>query len=176
MSMKPFVTYTEMESLMGPLTILSTEKGICRIDYGNLEENFPMLKAWAKKVILKESLVSDNEMLQPIVNDLDLYFHGHLREFHFPLDLYGTIFQKKVWESLLHIPYGETRSYKEIAKTIHAPKAVRAVGSAINRNPVAIVIPCHRVIGSNGSLVGYNGGLDKKEKLLEIENALEKIS
>ena len=100
---------------------------------------------------------------------------GRRREFQLPLAPKGTEFQQKVWKALLDIPYGETRSYGEIARAIGNPKASRAVGMANNRNPIAIIIPCHRVIGSTGKLVGYGGGLDKKEFLLNLErqNALK---
>ena len=97
------------------------------------------------------------------------YFNGQRREFDLPLDFKGTDFQKRVWAALLAIPYGETRSYGEIAAVTGNPKACRAVGMANNRNPIAIVCPCHRVIGADGSLVGYGGGLSRKEYLLELE-------
>lgn len=102
------------------------------------------------------------------------YFAGTRRSFCFPYELRGTDFQKKVWRALCDIPYGETRTYKEIATIIGNPKACRAVGMANNKNPIAIAIPCHRVIGSDGKLVGYAGGLDMKEALLALErrNAL----
>lgn len=97
------------------------------------------------------------------------YFLGERRIFDFPFKMKGTEFQKKVWAELQKIPYGETRSYSEIAERIQNPKAVRAVGMANHRNPLAIVVPCHRVIGKNGSLTGYAGGIDKKRMLLELE-------
>ena len=97
------------------------------------------------------------------------YFEGKRRDFTIPLDPKGTAFQLRVWKALSEIPYGETRSYKQIAEQIGHPKACRAVGMANNRNPIAILIPCHRVIGSNGTLVGYGGGLSVKERLLQLE-------
>lgn len=99
-------------------------------------------------------------------SQLEEYFQGARKTFDLPLQPAGTPFQKKVWDALCTIPYGETRSYKEIALQIHNPRGCRAVGMANNRNPIMIMIPCHRVIGSNGSLVGYAGGLDIKEWLL----------
>ena len=103
-------------------------------------------------------------------NELDKYFAGKLKKFTIPLEFVkGTDFQRSVWRALQSIPYGETRSYKEIATLIGNPKAVRAVGGANNKNPIGIVIPCHRVIGSSGKLVGYAGGLEKKEMLLKLE-------
>ncbi len=97
------------------------------------------------------------------------YFEGRRRSFTFPYTLSGTDFQKKVWRALCEIPYGETRTYREIAVAVGNPKACRAVGMANNKNPIAIAVPCHRVIGSDGRLVGYAGGLDMKEALLRLE-------
>lgn len=98
------------------------------------------------------------------------YLDGKRRHFDFPIELHGTDFQKKVWAQLQKIPYGETRTYKEIAEAIGNPKASRAVGMANNKNPVFIVVPCHRVVGSDGKLTGYAGGLDMKAALLELES------
>jgi methylated-DNA-[protein]-cysteine S-methyltransferase len=103
------------------------------------------------------------------VKQLESYFAGELRNFEMTLDMQGTAFQKRVWEELVRIPYGETRSYSFIANTIGATKAVRAVGAANGRNPIPIVVPCHRVIGAGGSLVGYGGGLPLKKYLLDLE-------
>ena len=103
------------------------------------------------------------------MRQLDEYFAGTRTEFAFPYRLNGTPFQEKVWEALRHIPYGETRTYKDIAIAIGHPKAFRAVGRANNANPIFIAIPCHRVIGADGSLVGYGGGLEMKKALLELE-------
>lgn len=97
------------------------------------------------------------------------YFQGKRRSFTFPYELRGTEFQKKVWRALCDIPYGETRTYKEIAAAVGNPKACRAVGMANNKNPIAIAVPCHRVIGADGKLVGYAGGLDMKVALLQLE-------
>ena len=108
-------------------------------------------------------------LLEEAIKQLDEYFKGERKNFHLPLKLKGTEFQKKVWRALLDIPYGETFSYKDVAKNIGNEKASRAVGNANNKNPLPIFIPCHRVIGANGKLVGYGGGLDIKIKLLELE-------
>jgi|SRR5579862_3362944 len=107
--------------------------------------------------------------LREAVGQLRSYFAGELRDFDLVLDLQGTDFQKRVWHELLHIPYGETRSYSYVANTIGAPKAVRAVGAANGSNPIPIVVPCHRVIGAGGSLTGYGGGLPLKRFLLDLE-------
>jgi len=110
-----------------------------------------------------------NPLLRQAAAQLRAYFAGELREFDLPLDMQGTDFQKSVWRELRNIPYGETRSYSQVASAIGAPKAVRAVGAANGRNPVPIVVPCHRVIGAGGSLVGYGGGLPLKRLLLDLE-------
>jgi O-6-methylguanine DNA methyltransferase len=110
--------------------------------------------------------------LRPYTAELTEYFAGHRRSFTFPLDLRGTDFQLACWRALLAIPYGETRTYADIARAVGQPKGFRAVGMANNRNPVAIVVPCHRVIASDGTLCGYGGGLDIKRRLLELEGAL----
>ena len=106
--------------------------------------------------------------------ELEAYFAGKRKQFTLPLLPKGTAFQQKVWNALLAIPYGQTRSYKQIASAIGQPKACRAVGMANNKNPLAIVIPCHRVIGSNGRMVGYASGLDRKANLLQLEGILPK--
>ncbi len=104
-----------------------------------------------------------------VQKQLDEYFSGQRKNFDIPLNLLGTPFQIKVWQALQTIPYGETQSYKYIAKKINNPHAYRAVGMANNKNPLAIIIPCHRVIGTNGKLTGYAGGVDLKQKLLQLE-------
>jgi O-6-methylguanine DNA methyltransferase len=104
-------------------------------------------------------------------NELRTYFAGVLRQFCVPLDMQGTDFQLSVWNQLVKIPYGETRSYAQVAEAVGRPKAVRAVGAANGSNPVAIIVPCHRVIGAGGKLTGYGGGLPLKKRLLELEGA-----
>lgn len=113
--------------------------------------------------------VKETPLIKECFNQLNEYFKGNRKEFDIPVEASGTEFQKKVWNALLDIPYGETRSYKDIAIAIGNEKACRAVGMANNRNPISIIIPCHRVIGVNGKLVGYDGGIHIKEKLLNIE-------
>ena len=109
------------------------------------------------------------ELTEQVNREIQEYFRGERKEFTFPIEAEGTEFQRKVWKALRDIPYGETRSYKDIAVAIDNPKACRAVGMANNKNPHIIVVPCHRVIGANGTLVGYANGLEMKEKLLEME-------
>lgn len=151
--------YAVMNSPMGPLTIASTEKGIASIQFGNtLPEG-----------VVAEP-VTNHEAHHEITEQLSEYFEGKRTQFELPLDVDGTDFQKAVWNELQRIPYGETRSYGEIAKAIGKPGAARAVGMANHDNPLAVVIPCHRVVGSNGSLTGYAGGLHLKAQLLSIES------
>lgn len=119
---------------------------------------------------IQDEIGKKTELLKETIKQLEEYFEGKRDFFDLPLEPNGTEFQKKVWKALIEIPYGETRSYGEIAKVIGNEKAARAVGMANNKNPIPIIIPCHRVIGANGKLVGYAGGLDIKEKLLELEN------
>lgn len=119
----------------------------------------------------REGWVADDGAFPDAVKQLQAYFAGELTDFDLRLDMVGTAFQKKVWAALLTIPYGETRSYGEIARQIGAPGAFRAVGLANGHNPIGIIVPCHRVIGANGSLTGYGGGLDRKRALLEMEKS-----
>jgi methylated-DNA-[protein]-cysteine S-methyltransferase len=112
-----------------------------------------------------------NTWMNLAAQELRAYFAGSLRQFHVPLDMQGTSFQLSVWHHLLKIPYGETRSYAQVADAVGRSKAVRAVGAANGSNPVAIIVPCHRVIGSSGKLTGYGGGLPMKKRLLELEGA-----
>lgn len=145
------------DSKIGPLTILCDDDALLRIDFGRSE---PI-----------SAIKNRTELIKKTIVQLEEYLEGKRRMFDLPLKTEGTEFQKKVWDALLMIPYGETKSYKDIAVQIHNPKGCRAVGMANNRNPVPIVIPCHRVIGTNGSLVGYGGGMDIKVKLLELERS-----
>ncbi len=118
---------------------------------------------------IETEITTKSKEVQKVENEFNEYLGGKRKTFDIPINLVGTEFQKKVWNELLNIPYGETRSYKDIAKAIGNEKASRAIGNANNKNPVMIIVPCHRVIGSNNKLVGYGGGLDMKEKLLELE-------
>lgn len=118
---------------------------------------------------LEDVQQKESRLIKQAAGQLIEYLQGQRREFNLPLRLMGTEMQQEVWQALLTIPYGQTRSYKQIAEQIRRPRAYRAVGMANNRNPVAIIVPCHRVIGSDGSLVGYGGGLHIKEHLLKLE-------
>jgi len=154
------LSYFRTRSLVGPLFLAASAKGLVRVEFEGR-----VMKVDSKAIDLRES----KRALAPYLRELNEYFAGERREFTIPLDLRGTDFQLACWRALLAIPYGETRSYGDIARTIGHPHAFRAVGMSNNRNPVAIVVPCHRVIASGGSLCGYGGGLDIKRKLLDLE-------
>lgn len=155
--------YSRIDSPVGPLFLGVSERGLVRLEFDR--GDFPPKEHHAD---WKESA----EAIRQYVRELEEYFAGQRREFTFPLDLRGTPFQVKCWRALLDIPYGETRTYAEIARAVGRPKGFRAVGMANNRNPIAIVVPCHRVIASDGTLCGYGGGLDVKRRLLELEGAV----
>ena len=159
--------YSQMNSPIGPLNVAVSEKGLVALEFDR--GAFPRAKN--KNLYWQES----SEKTKPFTRELDEYFAGQRRDFSFPLDLRGTPFQVQCWRALLAIPYGETRTYADIARVVKKPQAFRAVGMANNRNPIAIVVPCHRVIASDGTLCGYGGGLDVKRKLLELEGALTGI-
>jgi len=154
--------YVHTPSPVGPLFLAASTKGLVRLEF---ESRMQRLDPDA--IQLRES----KPALAPYLLELNEYFAGKRREFSLPLDLHGTAFQLACWNALLEIPYGETRSYRDVAQAIGHPHAYRAVGMSNNRNPVAIIVPCHRVIASSGSLCGYGGGLDLKRKLLDLEEA-----
>jgi len=154
--------YFRASSPVGPLFLAASTKGLVRLEF-----EARVQKVNPSTVLLRES----KSALAPYIRELNDYFAGERREFSFPLDLRGTEFQLACWHALLEIPYGETRSYRDLAEAIGHPHAYRAVGMSNNRNPVAIVVPCHRVIASSGALCGYGGGLEIKRKLLEHERA-----
>ncbi len=166
---------TVFASLVGPLFLAASPRGLVALEFDlrlpgqqTIRPNPRDLRAESKKLRFENS---PSEM-QGYVRELEEYFAGSRRQFSFPLDLRGTEFQLACWRALLAIPYGETRSYGDIARAVGRPTGFRAVGMANNRNPIAIVVPCHRVIASDGTLCGYGGGLDIKRKLLELEGAL----
>ena len=123
------------------------------------------------ELIKKKSITNSNKLLKDACKQLDEYFEGIRQKFDLALKPLGTFFQCAAWEALLRIPYGETRSYLQQAESISNPKAIRAIGQANSKNPISIIIPCHRVIGKNGSMTGYAGGIDRKTRLLEMENS-----
>ncbi|MFW2160125.1 methylated-DNA--[protein]-cysteine S-methyltransferase [Acinetobacter beijerinckii] len=157
------LVYMYMDSPVGALKLVAHDQALVAVMWDNEDH---------KRVRLSE-LVEDRQhpMLHQVKQQLEQYFAGQRQQFDLPLDFQGTDFQQQVWQALLTIPYGETRSYKEIAVQIGNEKAVRAVGAANGKNPISIIAPCHRVIGSSGTLVGFAGGLDKKQILLSLEQS-----
>lgn len=147
--------------------LAATDHGLCFL--GTHHSSYDELEKWCKKQFPKSRLIEDQNHLLPYEEELVEYFEGKRKHFTFPFDIEGTTFQMDVWNALLEIPYGQTKCYSDIANRIGNPKAVRAVGTAIGKNPLSIIIPCHRVLGKNGTLTGYSGGLDVKELLLQHE-------
>lgn len=154
--------FKKIASPVGELKIVASDKGLVAILWENEDPRRVKLGASIKQ--------DDHFILLKTEEQLQAYFSGNLQQFTVPLIFYGTDFQKKVWSALLDIPYGKTKSYGQIAKIIGNPKAVRAVGNANRKNPISIIAPCHRVIGANGTLTGFAGGLKAKAVLLNIES------
>ena len=153
--------FKTMPSPVGELTLVATDEGLVAV----LWENDDPLRV--KTGPLVEA--NDHPVLLEAERQLNDYFAGKLRKFSLKFHFHGTDFQREVWQALTTIPFGETRSYAQIAKQIGRPKAVRAVGAANGRNPISIMVPCHRVVGSNGTLTGFAGGLEAKQFLLSLE-------
>jgi O-6-methylguanine DNA methyltransferase len=158
--------YSRMQSPIGGLVVGVSDEGLAIIEFDQGE--FPK-----GRLAQVATWVESKERTAPAIKELQEYFDGKRREFTIPLDLRGTEFQKKCWRALLKIPYGKTRSYAQIAKAVNCPQGFRAVGMANHDNPIPIIVPCHRVLNSDGKLGGYGGGLDVKRKLLEMEGALQ---
>ncbi len=165
---KQLVTITHLTTPLGPMIAGATDEGICLFDFSERRMMESIMKRIEQR--MKSPLIPGHHTYFDILNkQVEEYFNGTRKEFDLPLHLIGSDFQKKVWNALLQIPYGETRSYKQQSIAIDNLKAIRAVGTANGQNAIAIIVPCHRVIGDNGSLVGYGGGLPKKKWLLEHE-------
>jgi methylated-DNA-[protein]-cysteine S-methyltransferase len=155
------LTYKMMESPVGKLKLVASDKGLVAILWENDRPS---------RVRLDEPVANENHpVLVETERQLSEYFAGKRKAFSIALDMRGTHFQKDVWEALRAIPFGETRSYGQLAKQLGNPRATRAVGAANGRNPVSIIVPCHRVIGASGKLTGFAGGLDTKAHLLSLE-------
>jgi methylated-DNA-[protein]-cysteine S-methyltransferase len=162
------IAYHVMSSPVGLLFLARTEAGLRYLhfmDRRSLKRTIAAFEPENPGAHWNPSLLG----LKPFVDQLDQYFSGDRKTFSLPLDLVGSDFQRQVWGALSAIPYGETRSYAEIARVVGQPRAARAVGLANNQNPVAIIVPCHRVVGAGGALVGYGGGLQRKRWLLDHE-------
>ena len=153
--------YTIMESPIGQLILGGSAESLQLLEFFDARDRYEIGDDW----------IEDATPFGDAIRQLNEYFAGERTAFDLPLDPQGTPFQCSVWRALRTIPYGETRSYGEIANSIGNPKAVRAVGAANGRNPIAIVVPCHRVIGSDGTLTGFGGGLPRKQYLLNLEGA-----
>lgn len=168
--MKRTITIKRIETPLGSMFAGSINKGICFLEFVDRQSKDNGLAKLGK--LLDAAVVEgDDHNLLALTMQLDEYFQGERKDFDIPLAIVGTPFQSKVWESLQNIPYGEVISYQEQARRIGCLKAVRAVGRANGANRIAILIPCHRVIGKNGSLVGYKGGLWRKKRLLALEKS-----
>jgi methylated-DNA-[protein]-cysteine S-methyltransferase len=162
----PNIVYAECSSAQGNLYLAATERGLAGMWFTD-QRHLPDVSAW-KQV----DNASQQRVLKETQQQLQAYFAGKLQQFDVPLDLSaGTTFQQSVWQALLAIPFGKTTSYGALSSSIGKPLAVRAVGTAIGRNPIGIIVPCHRVIGADGSLTGYAGGLHRKEAFLTLEGA-----
>ncbi|VAW78738.1 Methylated-DNA--protein-cysteine methyltransferase [hydrothermal vent metagenome] len=163
------INIVRFTTLIGPMFACATEQGVCLLEFTDrrmLETEFKDLCKRLKSVILP----GNNIHLDHLQSELKEYFSGNRTQFNVSLDAPGTDFQQSVWEALIKIPYGETRTYKQQAISIDNPGAIRAVASANGHNRISILIPCHRVIGSDGSLTGYGGGLHRKQWLLDLES------
>ena len=158
---------TRYQSPLGTYILVSSQFGVVYL--APEDEAGSHLARWEQS---GTKIQDDGEHNHTVASELDAYFSGQLYQFSIPLDLRGTSFQRQVWELLRGIPHGETRSYGQVAYALGRALAARAVGQAIGSNPVSIVVPCHRVIGSNGKLTGYGGGLDRKQALLDLEAAV----
>jgi methylated-DNA-[protein]-cysteine S-methyltransferase len=153
--------YHELASPIGTLLLVSNGKALTGLYMADHQGGPQPNAGWLR----------DERIFDGVCSELAAYFDGTLHDFSLALEPHGTTFQKRVWNELRRIPYGETISYGELARRIGQPNASRAVGRANGQNPISIVIPCHRVIGADGTLTGYGGGLDRKQRLLELERA-----
>jgi methylated-DNA-[protein]-cysteine S-methyltransferase len=155
------VNYCRLDSPWGSLLLLSDGQFLTGLFFAD-ENHCPQIRSgWREDPGLSP--------LRTAIEQLRRYFDGDLKKFELPILLHGTDFQVKVWQTLCNIPYGQTKSYSEVAKLIGRPRSIRAVGQANGHNPISIIIPCHRVIGADGSLTGYGGGLNRKRAILEFE-------
>lgn len=160
-----------IQTPLGEMIACAVDQGICLLEFTdrrNMEKQFKSLS----KVLNAEVVEKEHIHFEQLEKELEEYFEGNRTYFEVPLFTTGTEFQEKVWQLLREIPMGETRTYKQQSEFLGNPKAIRAVGTANGINKIAILIPCHRVIGSNGELVGYAGGIWRKQKLLELEKAI----
>ena len=160
------LAYDVADSPVGELLLAATEHGVCRVSFDPDPDLDELAQTFGVRVLRVPS------RLEGLQRELDEYFAGRRHAFDVPIDLRATPFQETVLHELARVPFGRVETYGSLAAKIGKPRAARAVGGALNRNPIAIVLPCHRVVGTNGSLVGYAGGLDRKAALLRLEGAL----
>ncbi|HEV3047232.1 MAG TPA: methylated-DNA--[protein]-cysteine S-methyltransferase [Solirubrobacteraceae bacterium] len=153
------LSYTTIASPIGELLLLGEDRALCGL----------YMQRGRRPVRVDRRWRADAAPFAGVIAELDEYFDGRRRRFETPLVMYGSEFERRVWRALREIPYGETTSYGELARTLGQPSAARAVGLANGRNPISVIVPCHRVIGADGSLTGYGGGLERKRTLLELE-------
>jgi methylated-DNA-[protein]-cysteine S-methyltransferase len=158
------VRYDVIDSPVGELLVASTEHGLARIHFGHDGQEEELARVFGVRVL--------RAPIDEVRRELDEYFEGKRRDFDLPLDLRVAAFNGEVLRELARVPYGVTTTYGTLAAKVGRPRAARAVGTVMNRNPIAIVLPCHRVVGANGSLTGYAGGLDRKLQLLQLEGAM----
>ncbi|WP_277345857.1 methylated-DNA--[protein]-cysteine S-methyltransferase [Paenibacillus sp. HB172176] len=163
----PKLYWSQLESKDWRLYAAASHEGLCFV--GSEGAALAELKDWAKARMPESHLVRDDAFMKPYLEELSQYLLGDRETFEMAIHLKGTPFQEKVWAALQAIPYGETHTYSDIAERIERPSAVRAVGAALGANPLLITVPCHRVIGKDGFLTGYRGGLEMKKKLLQLE-------
>jgi methylated-DNA-[protein]-cysteine S-methyltransferase len=162
------VSYDIADTPLGPLLVAVTDRGLCRISY----DADPEVEADQLARTFGARVLRVPRSVDPVKRELDEYFEGNRREFDLPLDLRGrSEFSQLVLEELARVPYGEVTTYGSLAARSGRPRAARAVGTIMNRNPIPIILPCHRVVGSTGGLVGYGGGLERKRRLLDLEHA-----
>jgi methylated-DNA-[protein]-cysteine S-methyltransferase len=162
MNREQVMYHHSIDSPIGKLLLIGTEDALYGVHFQSGPRPMKPAKEW----------VASEKPFKEVIRQLKAYFAGKLTEFDLPLSPHGTEFQLKVWETLRTIPYGETWSYGELARRIRKPAASRAVGAANGQNPIPVIVPCHRVIGADGSLTGFGGGLPIKQKLLALEGAL----
>ena len=160
------VRYASAPTSLGFVLVAATDKGICKIGFG---DDAAILADDLRGEFANAELVEDATRLAPFIAQIDAYLRGTRQDFDLPLDIGATAFRQRVWDALRRIPYGETRSYSQIAEAVGSPRAVRAVASACATNPVALAIPCHRVVQKGGALAGYRWGLPRKAALLDNE-------
>ncbi|MHB1420642.1 MAG: methylated-DNA--[protein]-cysteine S-methyltransferase [Bacillota bacterium] len=168
-----WVYWCRRETSIGSLTVAASERGVCLLALPN--EDVEVALNWLRSRFSADNIEERPQGLEEIFDQIDTYLEGNLKDFQLELDLRGTPFQIRIWKQLLDIPYGNTVTYASVAREVGNASGVRATGGAIGANPVALVVPCHRVIGSNGTLTGFGGGLPLKRHLLELEGILPRL-